>query len=330
MSRRMLIGSSVVLMLVSCGALSFPQQFSATEIVGGRGGDEFADFQPPAGARVAEVRVRAGDTIDALQIVYALPNGRTTMGPRHGGGGGSQTIFRLDADEYIIGLAGRHGDTIDSLSIITNRRTSTRFGGNGGDRRFRVEVPSGCYAMGFTGRAGATVDAIGLMYMPLPRRRDDFPSSRGGRGGIQEGQTELAGGIGGRPFADSEPPLGARITEIRVRAGDTIDAVQAIYMTENGRYLEGQQHGGRGGNERIFRLDRDEFVIALEGRHGDTVDSLRIVTNKRTSQRFGGGGGNRNYRIEVPPGNSAIGFCGRAGNTVDAIGLVFARTGFRR
>jgi len=321
-------GMIVAAVLLLGGTLGFPQQYSTTEIAGGRGGDEFSDYQPPSGARVAEVRIRAGDTIDAVQMVYNLPNGRTVMGPRHGGSGGRPTTFRLDPDEYIIGLTGRNGDTIDSLRIITNKRTSTQFGGNGGDRRYRIEVPNGSQAIGFTGRSGDTVDAIGLVYGSLPRRRDVFSADQTMPG--QANQTQLAGGRGGRPYADQEIAPGARIAEVIVRAGDTIDAVQAIYVLADGRFVEGEQHGGSGGRRYSFRLDRDEYIIGLAGRFGDTIDSLRIVTNKRTSQAFGGRGGTRDYRLDVPSGNQAIGFAGRAGGTLDAIGLVFRRMGFSR
>jgi hypothetical protein len=320
---------TLIAAFVLCGfTLGFPQQFATTEVAGGSGGGAFSDFQPPAGGRVVEVRVRSGDTIDSVQMAYILPDGRTVTGPRHGGPGGSSVIFRLAADEYIIGLSGRYGDTIDSLHIITNKRTSTQFGGNGGDGRFRIEVPAGNQAVGFTGRCGDVLDAIGLVYAPIPRRRDDYLPDQPQLG--QFAQTQLAGGREGRPFSDQEVPPGARIVEVRVSAGDQVDSVQAVYALPDGRHVEGARHGGRGGNERIFRLDRDEYIIGLAGRCGDTIDLLRIVTNRRTSQPFGGRGGGRDYRIEIPTGSQTIGFAGRSGETLNAIGLAYTKTGNRR
>ncbi len=327
MRQRLLWGVLLAAALSFGVSSGFPQQFSTTETVGGRGGNPFTDSQLPAGARVAEVRIRSGDTIDAVQIAYAVPNGRLALGQRHGGSGGRESTFRLDGDEYIIAIAGRYGETIDSMQIVTNKRASAQFGGNGGDRRYRIEVPSGSQAVGFSGRSGDTLDAVGLVYQPLPRGRENPRSSRPAS---ELGQTQLAGGGGGRPFTDANVPPGARISEVVVRSGDTIDAVQAIYALSDGRTLEGQQHGRSGGNSHTFRLDRDESVIGLAGRFGDTVDSLRIITNRRSSPVFGGRGGDRDFRIDVPPGNQAVGFCGRAGDTVDAIGLVYARMGYRR
>ena len=111
---------------------------------------------------------------------------------------------------------------------------------------------------------------------------------------------------------------------MRVRAGDRVDAVQMIYILADGRLLDGQRHGGGGGNESIIRLDSDEYITGISGRCGDTIDSLRIITNKRTSQLFGGRGGSRDYRIDVPAGNQAVGFSGRAGESLDGVGLLYS------
>jgi hypothetical protein len=108
-----------------------------------------------------------------------------------------------------------------------------------------------------------------------------------------------------------------------------VDAVQVIYTLPSGRYQEGVLHGGGGGAANVFRLDPDEYVVAISGRHGDLVDSLRIHTNRRTSPLYGGSGGNREYRIDVPPGGRVIGFAGRAGDQIDAIGLAYIRGGRR-
>jgi predicted RNA-binding protein Jag len=327
MSRIFRIGLCFAAIFVSCGILIFPQQISTTALAGGRGGNPFTDSQPAAGARVGEIRIQAGDTIDSLQMVYALANGQATSGPRHGGSGGRPATFTLEVDEYVVGLAGRYGDTIDSLSILTNKRQSQVFGGRGGDRDFRIEVPAGYQAIGFTGRAGDTLDAIGLIYTPIYRRSGTFGTSQYSLG--QYGQVQLAGGGGGRPFGDQNVPSGARIAEIRVRAGDTIDAVQVVYQLIDGRTLESSLHGGGGGRLYSVRFDADEYLVAIAGRYGDTLDSLSIITNKRQSQIFGGRGGSTDFRIEVPQENRAIGFVGRAGDTVDAIGLAYEQVSTR-
>ena len=297
---------------IAAGATAYTQQ-SSTEVFGGRGGSRFADPEPQAGTRVLEVHVRAGDLIDSIQLMFALPDGRTAMSPRHGGSGGRSNVFRLDSDEYITGLSGRCGDYVDSIRIHTNRRTSPVYGGRGGDRDFRVEVPPGYQGAGFTGREGDYVDAIGLVLTPLRQ--------------AQAGQTSIAGGRGGSEFTDRDVAPGAGIVEVRIQAGDHLDGIQAVYSLPDGRIVEGPRHGGRGGRSAVFRLEADEYVTGISGRYGNYVDSIRIHTNRRTSPLYGGRGGNRDFRIDVPPGTRATGFTGRAADLIDAIGLTYSASG---
>ncbi len=310
---------NALLLAWAVNAASLAQPSGSTPIAGGPNGNPFSDPEPRSGARILEVNIRAGEHVDSLQFVYGLPDGSSYEGPRHGGGAGAGNVFRLDNDEYIVGISGRSGDYIDSIRFITNKRSSPIYGGRGGARDYSLQVPAGNQAIGFTGRSGNYLDAIGLTYMP---RRTGM--SRTSRGAERVGQTVTAGGSGGSAFADLEIPAEARIAEVRVGTGEWLDSIQAIYVLPDGRYMEGTRHGGGGGSIRSFRLDSDEYITGLSGRYGQYVDSIQIHTNKRSSQLFGGSGGGRDYRIDVPVGNQAVGFFGRAGNALDAIGLTFA------
>jgi hypothetical protein len=318
------VGFALLFLTVSMVGIipsGFGQQPASTSVQGGPGGSPFADPEIPSGARVAEVYVFSGNEVDAVQMLYVLPNGRTMMGPHHGGPGGRQNVFRLDNNEYIVGLTGRCGAYVDSLQIQTNRRSSPIFGGPGGSRNYRIDVAPGSQAIGFVGRSGAYLDAVGLAFIPLRMRTERREES---------GQSGIAGGDGGSAFSEQNIPPGARISEIRVRSGEMVDSIQAVYILENGRVFEGPRYGGNGGNLSIFRLDRDEFIVGISGRRGKYVDSLSIQTNRRTSQAFGGGGGDRNYHFSAPPGQMVIGFVGRAGEYLDAIGLNYTAIDQRR
>lgn len=304
---------TTVLLAVAISGMSvlgFAQQPASTTVYGGQGGNPFSKMEIPSEARILEVNVYSGDWVDAVQVSYILPDGRTLNSPRYGGDGGQRRVFRLDSDEYIVGLSGRYGRYIDSLRIHTNKRTSPVFGGRGGDRDYNIELASGNYAVGFIGRAADYLDAIGLTYLPLALR--DLP------------QTTLAGGGGGSAFSDRDIPQGARISAVRVRTGDFVDSVQMIYTLTDGRTFEGTVHGGRGGRSNVFQLDADEYITGISGRYGNYIDSLAIHTNKRTSPAYGGSGGNRDFRIFVPSGNQAIGFAGRSADYLDAVGLKYS------
>ena len=312
--RKPFVYSLIVLSALVFGTsrFGFSQQPATTNIAGGQGGFLFADTEIPSGSRVIEVHVFSGKFVDAVQMAYRLPDGRILMGPKHGGPGGQQNIFRIDSDEYITGISGLYGKYIDSLQIHTNKRTSPVFGGSGGDRQYRINVPDRNHAVGFTGRSAEYLDAVGLTYLPIRIQ--------------QISQTNISGGNGGSEFSDTDIPVGARISEIRIRSSQFVDSIQAVYVLREGSIFEGPVHGGGGGNFRVFRLDSDEYITGVSGRYGSFIDSIVIQTNKRTSPVFGGRGGNRSYRISVPPGNQAIGFVGRAGKYLDAIGLNYAST----
>ncbi len=316
-----LVAGLITIVAALCGAgTAWAQQAPATEIVGGPGGSAFLDAAPPPGARVVEVRVRSGQYVDSVQLVYMLSDGHSVVGPRHGGNGGNLSVFRLDADEYLIGVSGRTGSYIDSIEFQTNKRTSPTFGGNGGNRDFQVEVPDNTRVVGFAGRDGQYLDAIGLTFVRM--RRGIFS---GPGGAPQPGETSVAGGSGGTPFADGDVPAGTRVVEVRIHSGSYIDSIQMIYNIPDGRVLEADRHGGNGGRPARFQLAPGEYIVGISGRCGTYVDSVRIHTNRRTSRLFGGNGGDREYRINIPEGNQVAGFVGRSGNYLDAIGLIYQR-----
>jgi Jacalin-like lectin domain len=320
--RKTLFIAGLVAVAALCGGgKAAAQQATVTDVVGGPGGRVFMDQAPEQGARVIEVQVHSGEYVDSVELLYMLDDGRTVMGPLHGGPGGQLSAFHLDADEYLVGASGRVGEYIDSIEFQTNKRTSPTYGGSGGNRNFNVSVPPNNQVTGFAGRGGQYLDAIGLTFTPMRRRI----FSGFGRT-PQPGQTDLAGGSGGTEFVDADVPVGGRIVEVRVHGGDYIDSIQMIYAMPDGRLLEAAVHGGEGGQGLSFRLDPGEYIIGISGRCGQYVDSLQIRTNKRTSQSFGGRGGDREFRIDVPDGNQATGFIGRQGEYLDAIGIAYGKT----
>src|SRR5258706_5120613 len=99
MRKKLLVAGLISILAAWCGSgWAVPQQAPATEIVGGPGGNAFSDPEPAQSARVIEVQVRSGDQVDSVQLVYTLSDGRTVMGPQHGGEGGGLSVFHLDAD----------------------------------------------------------------------------------------------------------------------------------------------------------------------------------------------------------------------------------------
>ncbi len=76
-----------------------------------------------------------------------------------------------------------------------------------------------------------------------------------------------------------------------------------------------------GGERFTFRLDEDEYLTGISGRHGWYVDSIRLHTNKRQSPLYGGAAGQRDYAFMAPPGHQIAGLFGRSDWYIDALGV---------
>jgi hypothetical protein len=141
---------------------------------GGRGGNPFDHWNESGQAReIDDVRVLVvNSVIRCISVVYRNTS-RTggPVNPRSGScnapGNPGWRGIHLDSDEYIIGIAGRYGDLIDSIRFYTNKRNSAVFGGSGGSADFGYTAPSGQRIVAFFGRAGDSLDAIGVMYAPV-------------------------------------------------------------------------------------------------------------------------------------------------------------------
>ena len=55
-----------------------------------------------------------------IQITYG-----TTPGPEHGGGGGSESFFILEPNEYIVEIEGRVDDRLDYAPLGASKSVST-------------------------------------------------------------------------------------------------------------------------------------------------------------------------------------------------------------
>ena len=140
--------------------------------------------------------------------------------------------------------------------------------------------------------------------------------------------TELgpSGGIGGVDFID-HPPRDCRIREIRIWSADVIDSLQVVWQAD-GKFTEGHRHGGEGGVLNTFPLDEGEYITAISGDYNtDVVSQIRFETNKgRSSAPFGLGGGRKGrfakLRYEAPEGFHIVGFTGRAGAQIFAVGVL--------
>jgi hypothetical protein len=95
---------------------------------------------------VAEVRVRQGYYIDAIQLTCQ----GAAASPLRGGKGGGEQVFQLQPGERITAVSGSAtapgAPFVFSIQLHTDRRSSPEFGNHGptkGQFPFRFQIPAG-------------------------------------------------------------------------------------------------------------------------------------------------------------------------------------------
>jgi hypothetical protein len=158
-----------------------------------------------------------------------------------------------------------------------------------------------------------------LLLLLLLSTPSTFAQAAGGPSGSTEGIA----------FSD-HPPTRARVREMRVWSGGVIESVQAVWQSEAG-FTEGRRHGGEDGVLNTFQLDEGEHITAISGQYTrDGVSQLLFETSRgRSSAPFGLGGGRRGrfaeFRYEAPEGHHIVGFVGRSGDSLYAIGALLEK-----
>ncbi|XP_010545656.1 PREDICTED: jacalin-related lectin 23-like [Tarenaya hassleriana] len=230
--------------------------------------------------------------------------------------------FALDyPNEYITSVEGTYRnvkicggtDVVTSLAFKTSKgRTSPRFGSDVGTR-FVIE-DKGRRIVGFHGRTGNALDSLGAYFARVSSI--SYP--------IKE--LDAQGGNGGDLWDD-----------------DTYDGVRKVYVGRNdhcvtyvkfdydkGGLLESRDHGRRAQSPIEFVLDYpEEYITSVEGTYsfvghfGNTiVTSLSLKTSKQRASPLVGIVTGTKFVLE-DKGGKLIGFHGRSGHALDALGAYF-------
>jgi hypothetical protein len=135
------------------------------------GGEAFNDYDVIGSNTIQEVRIHSGNYIDSIEVIYSnrqidttVPSNQNSQGGKHGGEGGNLSILRLQPDEYITKVGGRHGSFIDSLYFETSAGQTLVAGAEGGELNFLFETAQNSQIQGFFGQAGMYIDAIGVIF----------------------------------------------------------------------------------------------------------------------------------------------------------------------
>ena len=280
---------------------------------GGNGGSAWDDdilAHSPAIVGVRSIAIRHGNQVDSLQVTYLLADGSSYTASKHGGGGGTPSSFTLAGDERIIRVEGKTNHTlVDQVTFITKNAAGIekRYGpyGKTGKTAFSIDG----YVVGFYGRAGNLLDALGVYYLP--------PLTK----------SALYGGDGGNAFADpvetNIPPV-VNIKRMRIRHGNQVDSIDADYELLGGGVLDGTNHGGSGGRPTDVSFVEGELIEQMSGRTNNTlVDQITFTTRKPDGSTGKYGPFGKTGRTEFQVDGRIVGFFGRSGNLLDALGVFY-------
>ncbi|KAJ4878098.1 Myrosinase-binding protein 2 [Raphanus sativus] len=274
------------------------------------------------------------DCVSYIKIEYEKDGKLETR--KHGTIRGELKEFSVAyPNEYITSVGGSYDRVpyyntvlIKSLIFKTNTgRTSPVLGGvtasgKPAGREFLLEDKCGEKLLGFFGRSGQALDAIGAYFGSL-------------------GAVGLRGGNNGAAFDDGIF-IGVKKIIVAIEGGpfNCISYIKIEYVKDR-NFLETCEHGTIRGGLKEFSLDYpNEYITSVGGSYDHVlyyntvlIKSLIFKTNTgRTSPVLGGvtasgKPGGREFLLKGKRGEKFLGFFGRSGQALDAIGAYFGPLG---
>ncbi|OIT07262.1 PREDICTED: putative late blight resistance protein homolog R1B-23 [Nicotiana attenuata] len=133
------------------------------------------------------------------------------------------------------------------------------------------------------------------------------------------------GGTGGSKW---DYKLKSPIKEILVAHGDIIDSIIFITVTEQGTTIDSPKFGGGGGRKDKVVIEATplEYLTGIKGTFGHcgshlVIKSLCFITNAKNYGPFGPEAGGTPFSLVMKEGVAIVGFHGRYGAYLDAIGV---------
>ncbi|CAN6372835.1 unnamed protein product [Urochloa humidicola] len=133
------------------------------------------------------------------------------------------------------------------------------------------------------------------------------------------------GGKGGAPQDITDASTIKHLESITIRSGLVVDSIQYSYVDYAGQTHSAGPWGSSGGGPQTIQLADSEFVTQVSGTTGifngaTLVTSIKFVTNLKTYGPWGQENGTP-FTVPVQPNGRVVGFFGRGGLYLDAIGL---------
>ncbi|ESQ47728.1 hypothetical protein EUTSA_v10022115mg [Eutrema salsugineum] len=273
--------------------------------------------------KVKRVHLTYEDVIKSIEAEYDGDQNPK----RHGNPGKKSDGVSLSPDEYITDITGYYKTTgaEDAISALAFKTNKTEYGpyGNKTRNQFSIHAPKDKQIAGFQGISSNVLNSIDVHFAPLPSS-SSTPSSALS----QANKVDAQGGKGGTSWDD-----GAHDHVRRVYVGQGDSGVTYVkFEYEKSGNKETREHGKKTllGAE-VFEVDPDDYITSVEvqsdrifGQDTEVVTCLVFKTSKgKTSPPFGLEGSQK-YQLKDKNGGKLVGFHGRVGQLLHALGAYFA------
>nr|P83304.1 RecName: Full=Mannose/glucose-specific lectin [Parkia platycephala]1ZGR_A Chain A, Mannose/glucose-specific lectin [Parkia platycephala]1ZGR_B Chain B, Mannose/glucose-specific lectin [Parkia platycephala]1ZGS_A Chain A, Mannose/glucose-specific lectin [Parkia platycephala]1ZGS_B Chain B, Mannose/glucose-specific lectin [Parkia platycephala] len=280
---------------------------------GGPAGDDAFNFK--VGSWIKDIIIYADAAINSIAFKDANGHCYGKFGGQDPNDIGVEKKVEIDGNlEHLKSISGTYGnykgfEVVTSLSFITNVTKHGPFGIASGTS-FSIPI-EGSLVTGFHGKSGYYLDSIGIYVKP-----------RDVEGSISIGPW---GGSGGDPWSYT---ANEGINQIIIYAGSNIKSV--AFKDTSG--LDSATFGGVNpkdtGEKNTVSINwPSEYLTSISGTYGQykfkdvftTITSLSFTTNLATYGPFGKASAT-SFSIPIH-NNMVVGFHGRAGDYLDAIGI---------
>ena len=244
-----------------------------------------------------------------IQVKYVLSNGSLYKAPTHGNCIFTPQTITLADDEYVARIDGlTNGAMVNQLTITTYRpavQQPTVYGPYGttklnANQSYTFEGN----ILGFYGTHGQYVLSSLGAYTLAPVKQSKF-----------FGYVKQKAGKNFTDDPDSMFPAVVKINKIFLTHGNQINSIQAEYQLYGGATRKGPRHGGKGRDQTVIKLTRNEHVIGVRGTiAGGPINEILqlgfVTVNEKSEVKvygpFGEWCGNVSFSLDA----NVVGFAG--------------------
>ncbi|XP_075090084.1 mannose/glucose-specific lectin-like isoform X2 [Nicotiana tabacum] len=244
-------------------------------------------------------------------------------GPFGSEDGGTPFSFVMKEGGAIEGFHGRCGAYLDAIGVYLQKLTSPTTAQEPEDETIEPNEPMVEEIIKIHDGSGSGDHKRGK----ITKNESKLPAM-GNQMSYDQADSILVEPWGGTGGSEWNYKLKSPIKEILIAHGGCIDSIMFRTITEQGTTIDSPKFGGNGGriNKVVFEETPLEHLKGIKGTLGcfdgySVIKSLCFTTNVKNYGPFGSEGGGTPFSLVMKEGVAIVGFHGRCGAYLDAIGV---------